>query len=232
MKVSTLLEWGAVFVIFLVAILGVSSIDGFTQFGIFNPSIPDPGISYSSLNCSELGLGGFYQEPLSASQAFQKQVDDWTFTIQPLFRYTIAGKIVGKGEHTQGATDMLAPMDLVIVNGDIIRPELFQYFTFEKIPRHYRYHYYFPQGVKGLSQQYINEHISNSHLIFASESVYALAKTAGIGDYIVISGYLVTVTGNTGDGRTFHQGTSTTRSDLGEGACEVVYVESIEKKRC
>jgi hypothetical protein len=232
MRVSTLLEWGAILIIVLVTILGLQSIGVLSAFTPSGPSTPDAGASYSSPTCSDLGLGGFYQEQLSEPQTFQQQIDDWTFTIQPVFRYTIVGKIVGKDEYSLVPTDVLAPMDLAIANGEIISPELFRYFTFEKIPRHYRYRYSFPQGVRQLSQEYINEHISNNHLIFSNESVYAQAKTAATGDFVVISGYLVTVSGTSGAGRTFSQGTSTTRTDQGEGACEVVYVESLEKTSC
>jgi len=232
MRVSTLLEWGAILIIVLVTILGIQSMGLFSPFNSSGPSTQDAGASYSSPTCSELGLGGFYQEQLSGPQTFQQQIDDWTFTIQPVFRYTIVGKVVGKDEYSLVATDVLAPMDFAIANGEIISPELFRYFTFEKIPRHYRYRYSFPQGVRQLSREYVNEHISNNHLIFANESVYAQAKTTATNDFVVISGYLVTVSGKSRDGRTFSQGTSTTRSDQGEGACEVVYVESLEKTSC
>jgi hypothetical protein len=232
MRVSTLLEWGAILIVFLVAILGIQSMGLFSPIHSSGPSAPDAGALNSTLTCSELGLGGFYQEQLSEPQTFRQQIDDWTFSIQPVFRYTIIGKIVGKDEYSLVPTDVLAPMDLVIANGEVISSDLFSYFTFEKIPRHYRYRYTFPPGVRQLSREYINEHISNNHLIFASESVYAQAKTAATGDFVVISGYLATVSGTSGDGRIFSQGTSTTRTDQGEGACEVVYVESLEKTSC
>jgi hypothetical protein len=233
MRVSTLLEWGVIFVIFLVAVLGIQSLMGGTAAPAINGLSPaDPGTSHSSPDCSGLGLGGFYQEPLSAPRTFRKQISDWTFTIQPVYQYRIVGKIVGKDEYLTVPTDLLAPMDLMIANGEVISPEQFRYFTFQKLPRHYRFSYFPQKGVSQPSEQYMKEHVSNNHLIFADESVYARAKAAVTGDFVVISGYLVTVSGKSGGGGTFTQGTSTTRSDLGEGSCEVVYVESFEKKQC
>lgn len=232
MRISTLLEWTAIAGVFIVVILVVLGIAG-----IASPGIPAPGQSGQTSpetppGCSEADLGGFYQGSISAPVPITKQVDDVTFTLQPLYRYQIIGKIVGKDEYSATPLDRLGPMDLTIANGDIIRPEIISHFTIQKYTRHFRYQYFFPAGTTPPLPSYIVEHMSNNHLIFAGDTAYSVAKTAGVGDMVEISGYLVTVSGKGQDGRTFTWGTSTTRSDQGEGSCELVYVETIRKYTC
>ena len=233
MRISTLLEWGAIFGIFLVAILAVQNI------GLILPSSGSGGSGFTldSLSASPACMvpenGGFFQEPLSGSRPITRQVDEWTFSISPQFRYTIIGRIVGKDTYSGGPENTLLPMDLTIANGDIIRPEIFRYFTFQKTPRHYLYSYYAPAGSPRISQQYAVEHTSNNHLIFANESLHQAAESLKVGDSVSIQGYLVTISGQTRDKRgTYYHGTSTIRTDQGEGACETVYVESLERLNC
>lgn len=232
MRISTLLEWTLVAGIFIVAILAVLFIAGLATPGIPVQDKDSTGSSLPATVCSETDLGGFYQSAATSPQPIPINKDDFTFTLQPLYNYRIVGKIVGKDEYSGSPSDSLAPMDLTIANGDIIRPEVLSHFTIRKYPRHFSYHYYIPAGTTQVSQRYATEHISNNHLIFANETVYSTAKSARVGEMVDISGYLVTVSGKSTDGRTYSQGTSTTRSDQGEMSCEVVYVLSFRTYTC
>ena len=232
MRASTLVQWGAIALVFIITILAVQGIGGFVVSGGSGFSDLRTETPAGTAACSGLGYGGFYQDYLSSPQSFERRIGEWTFTINPVFKYTVVGKVIGKDEYPLVAADALAPMDLAIANGDILSPDLFSRFTFSKTPRHYHYQYYFPAGTRQLSSSYISEHISNNHMIFANDAVYTTAKTVMVGDFIRMTGYLTTVNGKTPDGRTYFQGTSTTRTDTGEGACEVMYVESIEKFSC
>lgn len=232
MRVSTLLQWGAIALVFIITILAVLGIAGFAVSGGSGFSDPAAETTAGTAACRGLGYGGFYQDYLSSPLSFERRIGEWTFIIKPVFQYTVVGRVVGKDEYPLVAADALAPMDLAIANGDILSPDLFSRFTFSKTSRHYHYQYYFPIGTRQLSSSYINEHISNNHMIFANDAVYATAKTVTVGDFVRMTGYLATINGKTPDGRAYFQGTSTTRTDTGEGACEVMYVESIEKIPC
>jgi hypothetical protein len=232
MRISTLLEWSAIAGVFIVVIVVMQGLASIASPGVPVLDHTSQASSASSAGCSVSDLGGFYQDAVTSPQPITKQVDDFTFTLQPLYRYRIVGKIVGKDDYSGSPTDKLAPLDLTIANGDLIRPELLSHFTVQKYPRHFRYFYSLPPGTMQISQQYATEHISNNHLIFADNTVYSTAKTAVVGDMVEISGYLVTVSGKSRDGRVYSQGTSTTRSDIGEMSCEVVYVEVFRKYTC
>lgn len=232
MRISSLLEWSLIAGIFAMVILAVPLIAG-----VAFPQLPVPagtdGTPPASPGCSGSDLGGFYQDALSPSQGpFIKQVDDFTFTLRPLYSYRIVGRIMGKDEYGATPSDRLAPVDLTIASGDIIRPEILSHFSVYKYPRHFSYSFTFPAGAMPLSPAYVAEHISNNHLIFANDAGYSAAKAARVGDMVEITGYLVTVYGTSTDGRTFSQTTSTTRRDQGEQSCEVVYVETFRKYVC
>jgi hypothetical protein len=65
--------------------------------------------------------------------------------------------------------------------------------------------------------------VSNNHLISADDAIRDRVATVGIGDQVHIRGWLASY-GNGGSKR----GTSTTRDDMGNGACETIYVDRFE----
>ena len=67
-----------------------------------------------------------------------------------------------------------------------------------------------------------------NHIIPASDDVRWKLKMLRAGDHIRLRGYLVDVDGIRSDGATFYWHSSTTRTDTGDGACEVIYTTGIE----
>jgi len=63
------------------------------------------------------------------------------------------------------------------------------------------------------------------HVISANEDVSKLIRRLRAGEVVRMRGYLVNVTGPRG----FHWNTSLTRTDSGHGACELYYVENVER---
>lgn len=70
----------------------------------------------------------------------------------------------------------------------------------------------------------IIEHAANNHVIAANAGVAAAVRRLRRGQFVQMRGYLVNVSRPDG----FHWNTSTTRTDNGNGACEVFYVEAIQ----
>jgi hypothetical protein len=68
------------------------------------------------------------------------------------------------------------------------------------------------------------EQLSNNHLISNDETVRDQVKDIAIGDQIRVRGYLSSYGSAEGGKR----GTSTTRTDTGDGACETVFVERFD----
>ena len=68
------------------------------------------------------------------------------------------------------------------------------------------------------------QQLSNNHLISADEIIRDQVKAIRVGDQIRVRGYLASYSSEQGGKR----GTSTTRTDTGNGACETVFVENFE----
>ena len=74
----------------------------------------------------------------------------------------------------------------------------------------------------------LNMCISNNHIIPANEDVRWKLKLVRTGDHIRLQGYLVDVSGLNQNGSVFAWHSSTSRTDVGDGACEVIYTTNIE----
>jgi hypothetical protein len=72
--------------------------------------------------------------------------------------------------------------------------------------------------------------ISNNHLVTTDESVLKVIESIENGDEVMITGMLVNLfaTPLATDASTRSWNSSTNREDTGAGACEVIYVESID----
>jgi major membrane immunogen (membrane-anchored lipoprotein) len=68
------------------------------------------------------------------------------------------------------------------------------------------------------------DQISNNHLITADTALRQRIDDIAVGDQVRVEGYLANYSNQDG----FHRGTSTTRKDTGNGACETVYVTSFD----
>ena len=65
-------------------------------------------------------------------------------------------------------------------------------------------------------------------MIPADDEIEALLKKVKTHDYVEIEGYLVKINAKTKNGGRFWWNSSTTRSDDGDGACELIYVTGIK----
>ena len=76
------------------------------------------------------------------------------------------------------------------------------------------------------SKENLIDSISNNHMIHSDEHVLKCLRNVKEGDHIKIEGYLVNVY-YTGKNSTGTWPTSLSRTDHGDGACEVIYVTNI-----
>jgi len=217
-RLRTLLEWTVIIVMFVII--------GFLVFSFFQGT--------SSRNGQPSGLpdgyGGFYQNSLSPSQEFTKNAGDWHFTLLASNSYTLAGKVVGKHDYPAALPDGIIPVDLAVVNGDLLKPGILSFFEITMGDHTLEYSYDIPTVI-GLTEEYIDEHISNNHLVFLDPVLESNVKNIQVGDCIVIQGKLVDIRGS-GPTRLYLANTSTVRNDAYPAGCEVILVESYETVNC
>ena len=145
------------------------------------------------------------------------------YLVEPQYEYDLAGMIVsfrhhdGKSRMHRRANDHLNMLDVCVIWGDNTRnPHLSKISFWNGI---------FTCNVKTKDQAaweaFDMYQLSNNHLISDDEFVRDQVKDIKVGDQIRVRGYLASYSSENGGTR----GTSTTRLDTGDGACETIFVE-------
>ena len=215
-RLRTLLEWSAILIpLIIIAFLAY-------QFAFGGPAIPPSGLPDTT--------GGFYQSPFSPPQQYTKTMGDWQFILTSSYTYTLAGRIVGRHAYPATLPDGIIPLDLAVVNGDLVRKDILSFFTFEMGQHTLKYSYDLPNAL-GLTEEYIDEHISNNHLVFLNATLENEVKQAPEGNCTIITGKLVNIRGKS-PGKTYSIDTSTVRNDTYPAGCEVILVESYTPVNC
>ena len=215
-RLRTLLEWSAILIpLIIIAFLAF-------QFVFGGPAIPPSGLPDTT--------GGFYQKLFSPPQQYTKTMGEWQFTLTSSYTYTLAGRIVGRHAYPATLPDGIIPLDLAVVNGDLVRKDILSFFTFEMGQHTLKYSYDLPNAL-GLTEEYIDEHISNKHLVFLNATLENEVKQAPEGNCTIITGKLVNIRGKS-PGKTYSIDTSTVRNDTYPAGCEVILVESYTPVNC
>ncbi|HJX55238.1 MAG TPA: hypothetical protein VJ350_00225 [Methanoregula sp.] len=215
-RIRTLLEWTVILVpLFTTGVLIFWFASG---AGTHQPSgLPDL-------------TGGFYQGPLSPQQQFTKTVGDWQFTFPSSYSYTLAGKVVGRHEYLPTMPDGIIPLDLAVMNGDLLKPGILSFFTITMGYHTLEYSYDIP-AYTGLTEAYIDEHISNNHLVFLDPALESEVKAAQVDSCLIIRGKLVDIRGAS-PAKLYLANTSTVRNDSYPAGCEIILVESYTPVGC
>ncbi len=157
---------------------------------------------------------------------FTRSAGGITYTLTPLFEYDLYGLVVS--EHDSRAfidylhkesEDNLNVVDLCVAWGDDARSGIYRQIQFSSG----QFTCYFQAADRAAMAQFDIFQISNNHLLTEVPYLAHLLRAVHIGDQVHFHGYLVEYEHDT-NGRHFHRGTSTTRFDTGDGACETVYV--------
>ncbi len=193
--------------------------------GSFIPTVVSP-VAPSVLS----GNGSFIQSPLSTPQQYSKTTGDWQFTLTSTNAYLLSGKIVGRQEYPATMPNGIVPLDLAVVNGDLVSQDILSYFKFTMGPASFTYNYDIPVST-GLTEKYIDEHISLNRLVFLNPELEQEVKKAQVGSCLVIKGKLVDIHGNSKD-KTYSITTSTVRNDFYPTGAEVILVESYTPVSC
>lgn len=154
------------------------------------------------------------------------------YSVQPLHKYDLYGMVVSIHDantwwdylHKEW-NDKLNVTDLCVVWGENVRSGAYQEISFSSGQ--------FTCNYKTSSDEawaaFDTSAISNNHLLAADPALAGKMRDIRIGDQIHLRGYLAEYSHN--HGFAFKRGTSTVRTDSGNGACETVYVEDFEVLR-
>lgn len=144
------------------------------------------------------------------------------FVLIPQAQYSIDGYLVSRKHYLRGLMKQLSPWDYALVWNDI--PQHLKYLKFDQMVRFCLYHVKNGAPITPIEME---RSFSNNHLIPATKNIRKALALAKKGDLIRLKGYLVNVTASQ-DGRILsHWNSSTNRTDRGNGACEIIYVNSL-----
>ena len=157
---------------------------------------------------------------------FEAVYNDVKYLVEPEFEYDLYGMIVSYRHHEGNsrmhlqASDHLNMLDVCVVWGDNASNPLIHKIDF--------WNGIFTCNVKTRDQEAWDSfdmvQLSNNHLISDDDFIRDQVKGINIGDQIRVRGYLASYS----NGRGGKRGTSTTRLDTGDGACETLFVEKFD----
>jgi len=133
--------------------------------------------------------------------------------------YSIDAQLVSKKRYLHGFMNELAPYDFALVWGDM--PLYLKQMKFRQTSRFCLFNM---KKNATVTPQYVQNHMSNNHLIPASKNIKKAMKIARKGDLIRIEGHLVDVEASRNGRMIAAWGSSVSREDTGNGACELIYV--------
>lgn len=142
-----------------------------------------------------------------------------TVHIRLLADYKVTAAVKGKQPYTSDTASQVSPMDLVLAWGIMNQPDVEAHISYSQSGRWYQIRY---DPDIPVTASYITENTANVHLIPANEQIASRIADIRVNDWVTLEGQLVQVV--------FQEGTwtsSLTRSDSGDGACEILYVTRI-----
>jgi hypothetical protein len=142
------------------------------------------------------------------------------YTVEPLASFSIRARVLGRKNYTLGREADLSPMDFALGWGPMSDSAVLQHLD---ISQSNRFYFWRSDNVPPISIQDITTHSSNVHIIPANDAVLKQLERVRVGAVVSLKGKLVQVTGDGG----FTWRSSLTREDTGNGACEVMWVESV-----
>lgn len=145
-------------------------------------------------------------------------LDDFQITRKASFE--IRARVLSKEPYYLNRAADLSPIDLALGWNVMSDSAVLEQIDISQSGRWYRTKYELPPPI---SEQQIISNSSNMHMIPARKAIERSLKKLREGDIVRLRGYLVDVDHDSG----WYWRSSMSRTDTGDGACELVYVESI-----
>ena len=136
-----------------------------------------------------------------------------------LAEYSISAAVKSRQEYETDYAARISPLDLVLAWGELNVPATDDHIRYSQYGRWYEIRY---DAATPVSASYIQENAANVHMIPKNDRIATQLMRLRVGDYVELAGYLVQAHFETGTWTS-----SLTRSDTGDGACEILYVTRV-----
>lgn len=159
---------------------------------------------------------------------FDVTVGNQSYRIHPLFDYELNGVVVSHHHsdefgdfYHEDWEDYLNLKDICVIWGDNVARETYKTMSFNNTS----WTCWFQADDRAVWQRFNDEQLSNNHLLTADPRVARAVLGARPGDQIRLQGVLAEYANKH---NAFRRGSSTTRKDRGNGACETIYVDDFQ----
>lgn len=143
------------------------------------------------------------------------------YQFKSLATYSIEGRVLSTNTHRFGPAAKLAPLDVVLGWGNMADPNIYKKLNFVQRGRFYTYKP--DHNSPKVSHRQVFNSSSNTHLVPKDQDVLKQLKSIKVDQIIVLEGHLVQISGP----NEFSWSSSLHRSDTGNGACELMWVEKV-----
>lgn len=140
------------------------------------------------------------------------------YRIAPAAEFSLEARVLSLEKYSSGREADLSPIDLALGWGPMSDSAVLKRL---QISQGNRYYFYRWPANPPITPTQIVEHSANMHMIPATDEVKRRLAQVRVGQIVALRGYLVRVKAPDG----WHWNSSLTRSDSGDGACEVVWVQ-------
>lgn len=142
------------------------------------------------------------------------------YRIIPAAAFSLQARVLSVEAYHVGREADLSPVDLALGWGPMADSAVLDHL---QISQNNRFYFYRWSGTPPIPRPDIVEHSANMHMIPANDEIKQRLGTVRAGQVVTLRGYLVRVQAPDG----WHWNSSMTRSDSGNGACELVWVKDI-----
>jgi hypothetical protein len=161
--------------------------------------------------------------PAAPVQAKGELPEPWThegYRITALARFELTARVLGTERYRFGREAELSPVDLALGWGPMSDEKVLDRLQISQGGRWYRWR----ARELPIGRREITSNSANMHLVPAGREVRGACLDVREGEVVRIRGYLVRVDAPDG----WHWVSSLSRTDDGHGACELIWVESLE----
>lgn len=151
------------------------------------------------------------------------QSDYKNVVIKAKAEYEIQARLALKTKYNDRDSG-IAQCDLALVWGEIAQANNFHVVTYSQSNRWY---YFTTHNIQRFSVQYVGQHSCNLHAIASTQEIQKKIDSLNKYDIVQLKGYLVNVTWKDKNNQNFYWNSSLRRDDLGDGACELMYITDI-----
>jgi hypothetical protein len=164
-----------------------------------------------------------------ANKPFTSTVKKVEYSIAPVADYELRGVVVSRHDsasfwdvlHSEW-NDHLNVADLCIVWGNNLNSDVYRELAYHN--GQFTCNYSASSGE--VFTRFNENEISNNHILTDDPAIAKQIRRLNIGDQVMLRGVLAKYSHNSGG--QFVRGTSTVRTDRGNGACETVYVSDVQ----